>query len=242
MTTLVVGATGATGKLLVSQLLERGEQVKVIVRSPDNLPASVRNHPNLTVTQASILDLTEADIADHIHECQAIASCLGHNLSFKGIFGEPRRLVRRAIQNLCNGILKHASTTPVKFVLMNTTGNRNRDLDEPVSLGQQLVVSLMRLLLPPHADNEEAADYLRTQIDRQAGFIEWVVVRPDNLINEDNVSAYGAHTSPTRSAIFNPGKTSRSNVAHFMAELILNDDLWQQWRWQMPVLYNQSSS
>ncbi len=47
MTTLVVGATGATGRLLVEQLLNRGEAVKVIVRSPDKLPETVRNHDHL---------------------------------------------------------------------------------------------------------------------------------------------------------------------------------------------------
>jgi uncharacterized protein YbjT (DUF2867 family) len=33
MTTLVIGASGATGKLLVEQLLESGKMVKIIVRS-----------------------------------------------------------------------------------------------------------------------------------------------------------------------------------------------------------------
>ena len=68
--------------------------------------------------------------------------------------------------------------------------------------------------------------------------IEWVVVRPDNLINEDNVTEYEAHPSPTRSAIFNPGKTSRINVGHFMATLIIERDVWDKWRGQMPVIYN----
>ncbi len=34
MTVLVVGASGATGRRLVSQLLERSLNVKVIVRNP----------------------------------------------------------------------------------------------------------------------------------------------------------------------------------------------------------------
>lgn len=37
MTTLMVGASGATGRLLVEQLLKRGQLVKVVVRSLDNL-------------------------------------------------------------------------------------------------------------------------------------------------------------------------------------------------------------
>lgn len=47
---------------------------------------------------------------------------------------------------------------------MNTAGNRNRDLHEPISFGQACLVGLVRRLLPPRADYEEAAEYLRTSI------------------------------------------------------------------------------
>ena len=75
---------------------------------------------------------------------------------------------------------------------------------------------------------------------RANGLIEWVVVRPDSLIDVGQVTAYELHPSPTRSAIFDPGKTSRINVGHFMADLITNDDTWQQWQGQMPVIYNKA--
>jgi hypothetical protein len=125
---------------------------------------------------------------------------------------------------------------------MNTAGNSNRDLPEQISLGEKGVIGLLRLLLPPHVDNEKAADYLRTQIGQEDKTIGWAVVRPDSLLDENEVTAYEAHPSPTRSALFNPGVTSRINVAHFMAELITNDDVWRQWQGQMPVIYNKVSS
>ena len=94
MTTLVVGASGATGRLLVEQMLERGQHVRIIVRSTDSLPSEVISHKNLSVICASILDLSESEMAEHVGECDAIVSCLGHNLSFKGIFGKPRHILR----------------------------------------------------------------------------------------------------------------------------------------------------
>lgn len=102
----------------------------------------------------------------------------------------------------------------------------------------KIVIGLLRVLLPPHSDNENAADYLRVNIGQKNSWIEWTVVRPDNLINDDNVTGYSLHSSPTRSAIFDPGKTSRINVAHFMTQLILDDNLWNKWKGQMPVIYN----
>ncbi len=73
MTILVVGASGATGRLLVKQLLNRGLNVKVIVRLPDKLPDDIRNHDNLSVIHASVLDLSDAEIAQHVNGCDAVA-------------------------------------------------------------------------------------------------------------------------------------------------------------------------
>jgi nucleoside-diphosphate-sugar epimerase len=241
MTVLIAGATGATGRLLVRQLLERGHRVKAVVRSPEKLPAAMLNHENLTVIQAAILDLTDEEMAEHVQDCEAVASCLGHNVSWKGIYGKPRRLVTDAARRLCQAIRANQPEKPVRYVLMNTAGNRNRDLNEPISIGQRLVIALLRLLLPPHVDNEKAADYLRTQVGRSDPHVEWAAVRPDTLIDGEQVSEYKVFPSPVRSAIFRPGKTSRINVAHFMAELITDDATWTHWQGQMPVIYNAES-
>jgi hypothetical protein len=242
MTILVVGATGATGRVLVEQLLARGQHVKVIVRSPEKIPEVFRNHDRLSVICASVLDLSDAELAHHLNGCWAVASCLGHALNVKGIYGHPRRLVTEAVRRLCNAIMASRSEKPVKFVLMNTAGNSNRDLHEPISIGQRLVLGGLRLLLPPHVDNENAADYLRTAIGQRNSAIEWAVVRPDSLINETNVTGYEVHPSPTRSPLFDPGVTSRANVARFMADLITDEETWNKWKGRMPVVYDHASS
>lgn len=240
MTTLVAGASGATGKQLVEQLLNTKQKVKVIVRSPEKLPESWKNNDLLTIIQANILDISEDKMAEYVQDCDAVTSCLGHNMSWKGIYGKPRKIVTDAVNLLCEAIKKNEPNKPIKFVLMNTTGNSNRDLNEPISVGQKFVIGLLRLLLPPHVDNEKAADYLRTKIGQKNNFIEWVAVRPDGLVNEDVVTEYEIYPSPTRSAIFDAGKISRINVGHFMAKLISENDLWNRWKGQMPVIYSRS--
>jgi len=238
MKIFIAGASGATGRLLVKELLDRGHSVQVVVRAADRLPAAIRQHEQLSVREASLLDLADAELAELVQGCDAVASCLGHNLTFKGMYGHPRRLVTEATRRLCAAIKANGQEGKTKFVLMNTTGNRNRDLDERISLAEQGVVGLIRLLVPPHVDNEAAAEYLRSEIGQTDGQISWVVVRPDGLIDEDAVSAYELHPSPTRSAIFNAGQTSRINVGHFMAALITEEDTWQMWQGKMPVIYN----
>lgn len=240
LTTFVVGASGATGRLLVEQLLSRGQKVKTVVRSLDSLPESIKSHDNLSVVHASVLDLNDTEIAQHVKGCDAVASCLGHNLSFRGLFGHPRKLVTDATRRLCNAIKSTKPENRVKFVLMNTTGNSNRDLIERVSFGQKCIIGLIRLLLPPHADNENAADYLRTQIGQDNGTIEWAVIRPDSLIDESKVTEYEIHPSPIRSAIFDAGSTSRINVGSFMTDLITDENTWNKWKGKMPVIYNKA--
>lgn len=241
MTTFILGASGATGRQLVAQLLQKDQKLKLLVRSLETIPEHWKNNRQVTLIQGSISDLSVDELAMHVKDCDAVASCLGHNLTWKGIYGEPRKLVKEAIENICEAIQKKdSSPQPTKLVLMNTTGNRNRDLKEAVSFAEKVIFRIIRGLLPPQKDNEMAADYLRTQIGQNHTSIEWVAVRPDGLIDHDLVSEYEVYPSPIRSALFNPGKTSRINVGHFMASLITMDDLWNQWKGQMPVIYNKT--
>ncbi|MCY3410977.1 MAG: NAD(P)H-binding protein [Candidatus Heimdallarchaeota archaeon] len=238
MTILVIGGTGATGKLLLQQLLQRNLKVRAIVRSRQRVPEHIRDHEDLELIEGNLLDLTSIELSNIINGCTAIVSCLGHNITLKGIFGPPFRLVRDAVKLLTGSVVANESSTTIKFVLMNTTGNPNRDLNEKRSLAERIAFGLIRILVPPQADNEAAANFLRKDIGQDHSKINWVAVRPDSLIDEPEVSSYQSFASPTRSAIFDPGKTSRINVAHFMSELIVDDNLWSKWEGQMPVIYN----
>lgn len=242
----VFGSTGATGRLLVAELLSRGVPVRAVARSADKLrdtlPASLRDHALLTVVEGSVAAWTDAELAGHLRGCRAAASCLGHTLTFRGLFGKPRRLVTDTARRVCAALAadpaRQATPDPARFVLMGSAGVRHRGLREPIPIAQHAVLALLRWLVPPHADNEQAADHLRTRVDPQ-GPVQWVVVRPDSLINHAAVTPYDTHRSPTRSAIFNPGKTSRINVAHFIADLLTDDARGSEWSGQMPVVYNQ---
>ena len=238
MSVLVVGASGATGRLLVEQLLDHGETVRAIVRSTESLPERLTNDDRLIITQASLLDMTDEELKARVNGCHAVASCLGHNLSFKGLFGHPRRLGTDSVKRLCKAIERSEPAIPVKFVLMNTTGNRNKQEDEKVSLKHKIVVSMLRRILPPHADNEDAAAFLQSHYAASDSVVEWAAVRPDALIDEKSITPYDVYASPMRDPIFDSGKTSRVNVAEFMTKLIVNDNIWEKWQGKMPVVYN----
>ena len=241
-TILVVGASGATGRLLVRQLLDKGYIVTAVIRPQNTLFDDWGPNENLNLVRATVIDLKDSQLDELVGECIAIVSCLGHHLSFKGIFGPPRRLVTESMKRLCDAVKRTSSGTMTKVVLMNTTGNSNRDIPEKISFAQSCVIGLLRLLLPPHLDNEQAADFLRLKLGQDDPEIKWVVVRPDALTNDEIVSEYDVYPSPIRSAIFDSGDTSRINVANFMARLIDEEKLWETWQGKMPVVYNRAEN
>ncbi len=237
MTTLVVGASGATGRLVVEQLLDRGQTVRAMLRRPESLPDTLRARGGLALIPGAILDFDLPALTEHVRGCDAIVSCLGHTLTLKGIYGKPRRLVTEAVSRLCDTVVSMRPGRPVRFVLMNTAGNSNRDLDEPRSFAERCVLALLRRALPPHVDNEAASDVLRVSVGPNHPSVEWVVLRPDTLVNTETVTPYTLHTSPTSSALFHPGRTSRINTAHCLAAFTDDDKLWNTWKGGMPVIY-----
>ena len=238
MNILVVGATGKTGRPLVEQLLGKNHKVRIIVRSPHKLPADILENPNTTVIEASILDLTDEEMTEHVRDCDAVVSCLGHVMDFKGIFGEPKKLCTDATQRLCKALEKDSLPKPTKFILMNTVGVQNPDLGEKRAWFERGLLTLLRHILPPHRDNETAAKYLHDIVGKKNKHIEWCSVRPDSLIDAE-VSPYDIKESPI-TGILNGRPTTRSNVAHFMTELIENEELWRTWKFRMPVIMNSS--
>jgi len=238
---LVLGASGATGKLLVADLLSRNLEVVAVVRAESSLESNFGSFPNYLEVSASITEMTDGELAPLIKDCEAVLSCLGHNLSFRGLFGEPKRLVANSIASVSRAIDLLKPDKAVKIILMNTTGNANRDIPETPPLSQRIVISLLRALLPPHTDNEQAADYLRTKVGQSHSYIEWAAVRPDGLTDEAEVTQYSIFPSPIRNAIFNSGSTSRINVANFMANLAIDPELWNTWKGKMTVIYNEVS-
>lgn len=234
MKVLVLGASGATGKLVVRQLAERNISVRAVVRSSAILPEDFSRGGTVEVLRGNIAEFEPGKIRELLRGCDAVVCCLGHNINFKGIFGQPRSLVYNAVTKITDAI--PAGNKSIKFILMSTTAYTNASIGEANTSGEKIVFSSLKLLLPPHKDNMLAGDFLVYTLGTKGG-IEWVAVRPDSLFDEEAVSAYEICPKKTRS-LFNAGKTSRINVSHFMAELLTNEELWKEWRYRTPVLYN----
>lgn len=238
MKTLVLGASGATGKLVVSKLIDQNIMVKALIRRTALIPKELTENSNVEIVNGNINSLSVHQITELITDCDAVISCLGHNITLKGLFGKPRKLVLNAVKKVEESI--NVSKKKCKFILMSTTAYTNKKDGEKNTFGERIVFTILKALLPPHSDNVAAGDFLLYHISKSEN-VEWISVRPDSLIDESKTSEVIIVEKKLRSPIYDPGKTSRINVAQFMCDLLTNDSLWKEWRYKTPVIYNKST-
>jgi nucleoside-diphosphate-sugar epimerase len=234
-TVLLLGGTGRTGRRVLAQLLGRDVAVRAIVRSRGGLPADVAGNPGLDVVEASLLSLSDEELRHHLRGCTAVVSCLGHTLSVRGVLGPPRDLVTRAARRVCAVVEALRPARPVKFVLMTSVSvELPGKIDQRRGAPERAFTWLLRAVLPPARDNQQAADLLRETVGTGNPFVEWVVVRPDSLL-EGEVSAYALHPGLVN-GLFAPGRSTMANVAHFICELVTDPAAWKAWKGRMPVV------
>lgn len=242
----VAGATGATGKHVVKELLDRGDSVVVAVaRSKEKLLGLLDrtdDDKNLIIKEASVGSLTPDELKDLTKDCSAVVSCLGHNLTFQGFFRDGY-FVSETAQKLTAAMPEKS-----RFVLMGTEGVAHPDgvTDPTLSRFERGVIWLLRKLCPPVEDNERAALHLYTQTQSHSSFVDWAVVRPGDLYNAgDEDAAYAKLSSGYKvmdhpaGAIFGSNYVSRNNVGHFIAELATMEDKKFQdtYNHKMPCIY-----
>ncbi len=236
-TILVLGGTGRTGGRVVTQLLARGVRVRAVVRSEERLPAGAAGHPHLTLTVADLLALADEDLAHEIEGCDAVISCLGHCISARGIFGPPRDLVTQATERVYRALRAARPERPVRLIVMSSVSvNRPGGQDARRGVFERLALWVLRGLVPPTKDNQDAADFLLEVAGTADPYVQWSAVRPDTL-REGDVTEYAVHEGLVNS-LARPADTNRANVAHFMCELATDDRAWTSWQGKSPVIVN----
>lgn len=238
-TVLLVGGTGRTGRQVLHQLLERGVLVRAIVRPGAAVAPHLARHARLTLTETSLLALTDEQLQRQVFGCDAVISCLGHVLTARGILGPPFDLVARATSRLCRAIVAVKPAKPVRFILMSSVSvHRAGGADAARKLPERILLALLRAALPPARDNQRAADFLQRSIGPYHAYVEWCVIRPDTLL-PGAVSEYTLHEGIV-SSLFKPDSTNMGNVAHFMCELATDSATWAEWKSRLPVIINAS--
>lgn len=259
--TLVLGGTGATGRYVVHQLLRLNRRVHVVVRSKHRMIEALQDidflnnisnrfpvennegndntammYPLLTIIEGSVADLTDQQIKDYCNNVENVVCCLGHTLSFKGIYGHPRRFVSKTVERFSTVLA--SSTGPKRKLIVMTSDGVPHPSDDPYGFWLRTIMGCIRRCIPPHADNEAVGTYFSNLIG--AGNMEWIMVRPTNLRNGP-VTKYKLYNKPV-GLIFGKQVVTRANVAKFMVDLIVDATLFNEYRFRMPVLHDDDTS
>lgn len=160
----VLGATGRTGGLLLTQALAAGHEVRALVRDPTRL--ADRDHPALTVLQGDACD--EADVGRLLAGAEVVLMALGHTPT-----STPDVLERAA-----GHVVHHARAQEVRRVVALTSGSVAHPQDRP-TLGHRALVAIADLLYRARfADARRQAETLR------ASGLEVVLVRATRLCDD----------------------------------------------------------
>ena len=193
MKLLIVGATGGTGRQLVTQALERGHRVTALVRKPPR----TEPRPGLTLVAGDVLDPGSIDRAMQGQE--AVLSALGH----KRWLG-PSRVLSEGTRNLIAAMVRHGVQ---RFVCETALGIS----DAWWQMGLYYTLFVRPVILPFYF-----GDKVRQEAVIRASNLAWTIVRPGMLTNGPPRGRYrhGPHVGHWLWTV----RISRADVAAFMLD------------------------
>ncbi len=193
MNLLIVGATGGTGRQLVTQALERGHQVTALVRRPPR----AEPRPAFTPVEGDVLDPGSLDRAMPGHE--AVLSALGH----KRWLG-PSPILSEGTRNLIAAMVRYGVQ---RFVCETALGIS----DAWWQMGLYYTLFVRPVILPFYF-----WDKVRQEAVIRASNLAWTIVRPGMLTNGPPRGRYrhGPHVGHWLWTV----RISRADVAAFMLD------------------------
>ena len=196
---LIVGATGGTGRQLVTQALERGYAVTALVRNPSKLQLE---HPQLAVIQGDVLDYLSVEKATRGQE--AVLSALGHKRFFY-----PTSILSGGTRNVLRAMEAHG----VRRLVCETSLGIG---DSVARMGLYYTLFVIPIILPFYF-----WDKTRQERIIAASKAEWVIVRPGALTNRKKRGSYrhGPHVGGFLWTV----RISRADVADFMLNQLTDD-------------------
>jgi putative NADH-flavin reductase len=204
----VFGATGRTGRHIVTQALEAGHAVTAFVRSRDKLADQQDlSNERLAVVEGDVKNPDAVDRA--VEGADAVLSALGHtSTSDTDVQTVGTRHIVEAMQ-------AHS----VERIISETGAGVSDPKDPPRSLGGRIMGGLLKFFAGDVLDDAEAhATVLR------ASDLDWTIVRAPRLTD-------GPHTGQYRTGYLDLGlsaQISRADVADFMLALATGDADYHQ--------------
>lgn len=191
MKIVVFGASGPTGRQVVSQALAAGHEVTAFVRNPD---AFDLRHERLRI---AVGDTTrdDAKVAEAIRGQEVVVSALGRRNSFKS-----GNLIRLSLQSIVSAMERNGVR---RLLVVSAFGVGESHRDAPL-----LPRIMYRLLLTDiFADKKAAED------DLTRSSVDWTLAYPTLLTHGPLTETYRVGE---RLELSGMPKVARADVAHFI--------------------------
>jgi putative NADH-flavin reductase len=197
---LVLGATGGTGRLIVSQAVTRGYDVTALVRSTQ---------------KASGLEGVKLAIGDARDE-MALRRALEGRDAVVSVLGTPASPFREVtlLSTATRALVRAMEAAQVSRLVCVTGIGAGDSAGHGGFLFDQLIFPLLLRKVYADKNRQEA-------IVSESG-LEWVIVRPSLLNDKPSRNAIRALTDLS---VFHGGTISRADVASFVLDQVL-DDAW----------------
>ena len=282
---LLFGATGGCGSQVLTRLLGRGVLVTAVVRSAERLSDDVTSHDNLTVVVfpnghlATTTTTTETTTRNddgnandftrrldrYVRECECVVSCLGHNLTLKGMFGRPRQLCVETVRQVCDAVARqkgarkdiasseeeqkkedenantNTNNEPLCLIVVSTEGVSRFDGADPKRGAlERALLKALYVLLPPMKDNVEVVRFLHelketNETSTPSHRVVEFCAVRPSDMRDGEESPHEAHAE-LQNGLFDAGNTTRANVGAFIADLVTKPETWARWRNAFPHL------
>jgi putative NADH-flavin reductase len=193
---LIIGATGATGQILMREALAQGHEVTALARNPSAL--APEDH-RLRVVQGNALDASSVGAA--VAGQDAVLSALGTRSA------RPTTLFSESTQNVISAMNKHGVRR-----LVCITGIGAGDSKGHVGF-------LYDRIMLPFVVKNIYEDKTRQEEAIKQSDLDWVIVRPARLTDEPAKGEYSVFLGGSYTA----KEISRADVADFMLAQLTDD-------------------
>ncbi|MBC8074627.1 MAG: SDR family oxidoreductase [Chloroflexales bacterium] len=187
---LVIGGTGATGRLVVEQALAEGHAVTALVRNPDKLAIA---HQQLRLIQGDVLDLQAVDTAVAGQDSVLL-------LLSQPSLNTPSTVSSDGTQHVVQAMERHGVRRLVSVTML---GMGDSHKNAPFLYKRVFVPLLLKHV---------AVDKARQEAAIQRSSLEWTIVRPPRLTDEHGSGSYNVITTSAAKV----SKLPRADLAAFM--------------------------
>ncbi|KAM3078138.1 hypothetical protein ACMFMG_002559 [Clarireedia jacksonii] len=166
---LILGASGRTGSLLLTEALSKNHTITALARNP----ASITTQPGITVIKGSPLEPSDLRSAFSAQKVDAVLITLSSARASDSPFAasiSPANFLENCIRNVVE-VMKEFDVRRVVYMSAFGVGNSNENLWCPM----RIMINKSTMGMVGFKDHREAEGKLR-----ESG-LEWVMVRPAML-------------------------------------------------------------